>query len=62
MVPELQHGAHPARPAAVNEAEVASVGAREELDDGRRLAVRLHRQHDTFIGPVHGVIIAERLE
>ena len=53
VIARLQDGPQLARAPAVDEAEVASVLAREQLGDGRRLAVRLDGQDHALIRPLH---------
>ena len=55
VIAGLEDRAQLARAPAMHEAEVAAVRAREDFRHGSRLAVRLHRQDDALIGPLHCV-------
>jgi len=51
----LQHRPHPLARAAADEAEMAAMAARQELDDGRGFAMPPHPEHDAFVRPFHGL-------
>ena len=52
-IAELHERPHPARPPSPHEAEMASMPGGEKLGDGVRLAERLGRDEDAFVGEVH---------
>ena len=53
VIAGLQHRAQPARAPSLDEAAMPAMGAREDVGDRGRLAIGLHAQHETFIGPFH---------
>src|SRR3569832_2353819 len=55
----LQQRPHSRARAATHEAKMPAVLARQELDDGAGLAMSPHTQHDAFVGPFHGVSVAQ---
>src|SRR5581483_8215536 len=57
-VSRLQDRAQPPRPPAPDEAEMAAVAARHQLDDEAGLAVPPRPDDDAFVRPVHGPIVS----
>src|ERR1035438_2391018 len=52
-VADLQHRLHARAEAAAYQAEMATMLARHQFEDGARLPVPLDPDHDAFIGPLH---------
>ena len=57
----LQHRPQARARPAPHQAEMAAVRARHHLEDGARLAMAAHAEHDAFVGPFHGGVLSRRL-
>src|SRR5579872_3370422 len=55
----LQQRPHPFSRAATYQAEVTAMAARQELDDGGRLAMPPDPKHDALVSPFHAASLAD---